>query len=143
MGVHVCFSFFSAATYLVYAVGFHAQKEKSKYFFVRFARVFGYKNGCPPAREPNQKTSLDTCLIWLVVFCLMRCYLAANLCLGDQMEIPEFLVSLDSMVTFVFLKINLGLENPKLLANLGFEGHFLKYHKQKLSRLEGFSLVRK
>ena len=31
---------FSAATYLVYAVGFHAQKGKSKYFFVRFARVF-------------------------------------------------------------------------------------------------------
>ena len=30
MGVHVCFSFFSAATHLAYSVGFRAQKKKSK-----------------------------------------------------------------------------------------------------------------
>ena len=40
MGVHVCFSFFLAATHLAYSVGFHAQKEKSKWFLVRFARAF-------------------------------------------------------------------------------------------------------
>ena len=68
MCVFMCFSFFSAATYLVYAVGFHAQKEKSKYFFVRFARVFGYKMAAPRRANPTKKTSLDTCLIWLVVF---------------------------------------------------------------------------
>ena len=62
MGVHVCFSFFSAATYLVYAVGFHAQKEKSKDIFreVR-ARFFGYKMAAPQRANPTKKTSLDSC----------------------------------------------------------------------------------
>ena len=56
IAVHVCFSFFSAATYLVYAVGFHAQKEKSKDIFreVR-ARFLGIKWLPPGARTQPKK----------------------------------------------------------------------------------------
>ena len=106
--------------------GFPCPKRKIKGYFSWGSRAFfGYKMAAPRRANPTKKTSLDSCWFgWFFVSCAASWL--QNLCLGDQIEIPEFLVSLDSMVICCFFKINLGLENPKSLANLGFEGHFLK-----------------
>ena len=124
MGAHVCFSFFSAATHLAYSVGFHAQKEKSKYFFgeVR-ARFLGIKWLPPRRANPTKKTSV--LLIWLVVLSHALLFGCKTCALVTRWK------SLSSWSAwtrwlFVFFKINLGLEKPKSLANPGFEGHFLK-----------------
>ena len=56
-------------------------------------------------------------------FCLMRCYLAAKPVPWWPDGNPWVLGQL-GLDGYLFLKINLGLENPKSLAHPGFEGFF-------------------